>query len=75
MLSLSQTRLAFPREEVGTQEELTPGPITAGQAVTAAGIMDHTIPRIPRDAITDHVRQKGARRFHRTEIGVGITPR
>jgi hypothetical protein len=25
--------------------------------------------------ITDHNRQKGARRFHPTEIGVGITPR
>ena len=39
MLSSFQTRFAFSREEVGTQEELTPGSVTAGQAVTAAGIV------------------------------------
>jgi len=68
-LSLFQAWFALPREKFGTEEELTPGPVTVGQTVTV--VAHQALPE--RQRIT--IAKKGARRRPSDgKTSVGNTP-
>jgi hypothetical protein len=68
-LSFIQAWFAFPREKVGAEEELTPGPVTVGQTVTV--VAHQALPERQRIIIA----KKGARRRPSDgKTSVGNTP-